>query len=269
MENPQEAAMKLLSSYFEAQGIECPVHGAKRLMARALVDPKTGAWQNWNLIEPAFQIIELMRYDVDDLVENHLDVRPSIESLEKLDRSLGSPVFGMARPNSRKIAVCERTLAYEPLYRATLMHEAGHVVLHGSRKSKDYPYTPFSRNRDSREQEANDFMRHILLPEDVLYLGVGLMCSLNGMQIEESIRSANSKRGRWQWRNKHFPFLINHLCVSRELILNVLRRGGVISNETYDFHKSYPLPNRWLNAKTYKPLAKVVARLRQAIGMVN
>jgi len=56
---------------------------------------------------------------------------------------------------------------------------------------------------------------------------------------------ANILRGKWQWRNIYFPYFINKLSISRELVSVRMLKRGIFTRDTFEYHKTYAIPNRW------------------------
>ena len=208
-------------------------------------------------------------FDVDDYSENFLKLKLSIEPLNYFDSSANAPVYGLSRPKNRSISICTRTQYYEPLYRTTMMHEVGHVILHGQHSKSCLSYSPASPIRPSYEQEADQFMVVALLPKSVLHLNIALCAHYHHIEIFELLLNANTERGRWQWRRHVFPFIINTLCVSRELVSIKMKRLGVFSEETVNFHRSYRLSNKWLTDQAYHPLAKTMCDIQKDLSCMT
>ena len=165
--------------------------------------------------------------------------------MHRLDAIAGASVFGAANPVAREIRICERAEAYEPLYRATVMHEVAHVRLHQPQHVVDMCYSPQSPRRPRHEKEADEFMHTALLPVPVLNLLVAWVADLRRASIREALLCADTARGRWQWRHLYLPAIINTVCVSRHLLAIKLSTLGVFSRATLKYHLSYAAPNRW------------------------
>lgn len=230
-----------IAAYYASKGEEAPSVCASRLLD--CIQVRRHRWISPVHESLTEQILERAYFDVDDLAENFLEIRLHVDRLEELDERAGAKVFGCAQPDKRTITICERTLGYEPLYRTTVMHEVGHVLLHQRPQHRSPNYAPNSRRRPPREREADEFMSSCLLPTPVLLLGLARVANAWGMDITSS---ANTGKGRWQWRKRYFPFLINQLCVSRLLIGVRLRHLGIFTQPTLEYHRTYRLPNRWL-----------------------
>lgn len=252
-------AWNLLDEYFESKGRESPRAAAERLLSRILV--KNHRWTSDVQRDVADAVVRDAHFDVDDVAENFLGLDLSIRPLHQFDDAAGAPVFGFARPASRSIVICDRANEYEPLYRATAMHEMGHAVLHVNPATRALPYSPSSPRRPKHEREADEFMHESLLPIPILRLAISWLADSWSMDLRQAISLANTEKARWQWRHCYFPGMINTLCVSRHLIALKMKHLGVFSAETYRYHLSYALPNRWLNKSTSEPLRRPLDRI--------
>lgn len=241
MTRPREAARRLMRDYYRSRGEQSPEDAAEAFRQCVRADAMLTDRQ----VDIAAAIVKKARFDVDDLAENHLGVRLNIERLDYLDIQAGAKVFGFARPNTREITICERTTSYEPLYRTTVMHELGHLALHSRNSERCMNYAPRSSRRPAIEREADQFMVNTVLPEAVLDVAVALIAHFRRTDILAAYRIANQEKGRWQWREWFLPALINHLCVSRNLILIMLERRGLFTPETAAFHRTYRLETQW------------------------
>jgi Zn-dependent peptidase ImmA (M78 family) len=263
MAEPWKAAAALMREYYDSKGQEWVAFSASRLIER--VKLARNRWADRTLRAEAAEIIRRAAFDVDDLVERHLGVDLEIESLRELDRVAGAQVFGLADTQRWTIAVCERAEAYEPLYRATVMHEIGHLLLHRFPSGRSVAYAPESRQRPPHEREADQFMHVALLPKSLLLLAIAHIADLWDIHPREAFSGANTDRGRWQWRERFLTPLVNNLVVSRQMICIKLLRVGIFSQETLEFHTSYTLRNRWLKHQRCGPLRRsieeVVSRL--------
>ena len=243
MTRATEAACKMMREYFGSRGEPSPQDAAEALLDRLRVGAKPQFTdRQYSLARP---IMKNAYFDVDDLAENHLGVSLIIERLDHLDVEAGAKVFGFARPIAREITICERATTYEPLYRTTVMHELGHVALHVPDAKCSLNYAPSSSRRPAFEREADRFMVAAVLPDSVLDLAVAVCAYFHGTDVVSALRVANDTRGRWQWRTWFLPMLINHLCVSRQLVLINLQRRGFFTRETVAHHLSYRLETRW------------------------
>ncbi len=245
MRNPETAAHRLLDSYSQSAGLVCPVQDARELMDRVTVDSLSNRWLPSRSCDDAESILERACFDVDDVAENHLGIDLAIQPLRHLDNKAGSPVFGCAILPQRRIIICTRTLEYEPLYRTTVMHEVGHIVVHGSAAPAQLNYSPGSRNRPVREREADLFMCMVLLPDPILDLAIAWASTTWELNYRSVTASANNKWGWDVWRRRMFPSLINKLCVSRQMLAYRMRDWGWFNQETVEYHQTYALPNRW------------------------
>jgi hypothetical protein len=246
MDSPTDAANRILEDYFSERGEVCPEEQADSFIPRITMYRQSGVWRSDDLVDTAVKILDESAFDVDDLAENHLGLTISIEPLEDFDTVAGSQVFGVAYPDQREIVICERAEKYLPLYRTCVAHELGHVFLHGHRQSKGaLHYSPGSPKRPPEEHEADEFMTALLAPRPVLELAVSLAAHQSGLHLAEVWHYANSGRGWDQWRYCIFPRLIDRLCLSRLLLSIQMRKLGVFTQETVEYHKTYALPNRW------------------------
>jgi hypothetical protein len=195
--------------------------------------------------EYAGTLLNRATIDVDDVAENFLGLDLFLNDLRGLDSAADAPVFGFAKPSSGTINVCFRAEAYRPLYRSTVMHEVAHMMLHAEGRQTTLRYSPNSKMRPKVEREADRFMAETLLPKSILYLAIVLASQSTGIESGEAFRGANTRRGHWQWRHIFFPFFLNRLCLSRELVALRMLELGAFSRETLGHHKTYPIPNRW------------------------
>ncbi len=257
MTEPWKAADKLMTEYYASKGLDWVAFEASRIFGTAY-KRRDHKWTSQHLESRAAKTLQQACFDVDDLVENHLGISLSIESLEHLDATAGAPVYGYAYPASKEIVVCERTLAYEPLYRSTVIHEAAHVLMHKKAATRCMLFVPDRCSMSLEEREANQFMHVALLPESVLLLGAAYYCQLRGIDLGLAFGSANISRGKWIWRDRLFPELINNLCVSRQMICIKLCEMGWFNQNTVRYHQSYRLQTRWSAPVPGRPLARVL-----------
>ena len=245
--HPTIAARQLAHDYFQNRGMESPEAQADEFLPRIHIYRKTGEWRSDTLIETALKIVDAQaEFDVDDLVENYLHAILNIESLRDYDKAAGSPVFGLTYPWSREILICDRAVQNLPLYRTSVAHEVGHLILHGaSQEMSPLPYAPGAPKRPSEETEADEFMIALLAPPNVIKIAVGLAAIRSGLHLSEVWHSANTLRGRRQWKDYILPRLVDSLCLSRLLLTIQMIKLGVFTEETGEFHKTYALPNRW------------------------
>jgi hypothetical protein len=190
-------------------------------------------------------LLEASILDVEDLVENFLELNLFIDDLTPFDRCTGASVFGLAVPETGSIKICLRAADYRPLYRSTVMHEIAHMILHQGKRTRTLCYSPYSARRPPEEQEADRFMAEALLPKPLLYLAIVLAGRPYELQENEAFGAANTVRGRFQWRKFYFPFFLNRLCLSRELVAVRMSQQHVFDESTRKFHRTYPIPNRW------------------------
>jgi len=260
MAEPWKIADRVMGRYYADRKDHWPTFDASRLFKHIRVG-QDRRWRDEALVQKAEDILARSFFDVDDLVENHLGISISFDRLDYMDDAFGCPVYGCAYPETREIVVCERTLNYEPLYRTTVLHEAGHVLLHAAASTRCLLYTPGQSPQRREEQEANQFMQVAALPRSVFLLGVGFLCHLYGIDIRLPFGAANTKLGRWIWRNRLFAHLINMLCVSRELISIKMRGLGFFSAETVEYHKTYRLETHWHKPEPGWKLGASIKRL--------
>jgi len=262
MSKPWELAVKTMRDFFATKDQEWPADEAGRLLLR--IQPgRNHRWVDRNHARQAEDILRRSVFDVDDLLENHLGIRICIERLDHLDKSQGAPVFGCAYPRKREVLVCERALGYDPLYRTTLLHEAGHVLLHSDEANRCMLYVPRERQSSPEEREANEFMEVAILPKQVLCLGVAYLCDFWGIDIRRAIRGANNEWGRWVWRHRILGPLVSQLCVSREMNCIKMRRLKAFSPDTVKYHLSYSLATKWHNPEHCDKPAEFGAQQQQ------
>ncbi len=244
MAKPWKVAGRVMADYFGAKSELWVAFEASRML-RAIVVGRDNRWvcNEWDT--EAGRVLQRAFFDVDDLVENHLGIRVDFESLEYLDEGVGSPVYGCAYPKDRQMIICTRTLAYPPLYRATVIHEIGHILLHGQSANRCLLYAPDLPRSTPEEREANQFMHVALLPTSVLHLGIAYICHVWGMDLRLPIASANIARGRYLWKKRLFAPLIRTLGVSREMIAIKMAQQGFFSQDTLAYHKTYALASPW------------------------
>ena len=266
MDRPWKAAERTMVAYYATKGQEWPGHEAQAILdsVKVGVDRR---WTDQSRLDWAETVLARSLFDVHDLASNHLGITIGIDSLEYLDEGVGAPVYGCAYPDSAEMVVCERTLSYKPLYRTTVVHEVGHVLLHKDTHNRCLLYTPLGAPPGTEEYEANQFMQTAILPKPVLCLGVAYLCHIWRIDLRLAFGAANTERGRWIWRYRLFKPLINLLCVSREMICIKLRRIGCISEDTLRFHKKYALETLWRKPEpcpsTYHAVRNVLADLQK------
>ncbi|HUT58022.1 MAG TPA: ImmA/IrrE family metallo-endopeptidase [Phycisphaerae bacterium] len=266
MVKPWKAAAQLMADYFSSRGQRWPAFDATDLLSR--VEHVNGHWVNDSHVSEAEAVIRRACFDVDDLVENYLRIELIFEDLSYLDGLIGAPVYGYAHPDTRRIAVCDRARAYEPLCRTTIIHEVAHILLHTAAKERTIVYCPEFPGRSPEEVEANQFMHVALLPKSVLRLAIAWLCHIQGIDLRLAVGSANFKRGRWIWRRRLFGPLIGKLCVSRELVsLKMMRTLGVFDQDTVNFHKTYHLPTKWRPKNLTPPLQRRIRELMRELRL--
>lgn len=244
------AAERMMRSYFKSRGESWPEDDANEYLARLDITRIEKSGLNDRQRSVMDDIIRRSYFDVDDLIENHLEITVWIDDLSEFDTLAGARVYGHARPDMNVIALCER-VDYEPLRRTTLMHETGHMLLHGSKLARALCYSPNAKTRPPEEKDADEFMVSALIPTATLMIAVVRAADHGQMSIVEALTNANTKRGCWQWRRNHFPFLINRLCVSRQMLGLALQRRRIFNRATYDHHLTYCLDTVWsVNHKT-------------------
>ncbi len=268
MANAWKVAEDTMTKYFASKGEVWPAIEANEILERIRVGPDH-RWVHQHLITQAESALARARFPVDDLVENHLKIVVTYQSLAYLDKSEGCRVYGCAYPQTREIVICERTLKYEPLCRTTAAHELGHVLLHRHARQRCLLYTPERPASTPEEREANTFMQAIILPDSILDLGIRYFCHVWGIDTRLVFDAANGLRGRWIWRHRLFAPLIDMLCVSREMTSIKMKEWGYFSDETAKHHKTYVLQTRWHTPlpqqSLVRPLRKVMAGLRQQV----
>lgn len=245
MTTPHRAAASILRGYFAERGEEPPNIQAGEFLPRITMS-RRGIWRSTDLVDTACRILNAATFDVDDLAENHLGVGLFIEPLHEYDALAGAPVFGLADTDAGEMKICERAERYLPLYRTTVAHELGHLVLHGpGLQNRTLAYSPRSKIRPPEEHEADEFMVALLAPDNVLTLGVALAAHQCDLHLADVLRRANTVWGCDRWRDAIFPALIDRMCLSREFLSVQMRKWGFFSQETVQYHKTYRLPNRW------------------------
>jgi hypothetical protein len=242
-----EQPTELLAAYFRSRGEAAPADDARWLLK---VFVQSGfRWRDAETRSFALHVLGRGNFDVSDLAENFLGIDLYVSDLSCLDAEAGAPVFGLAKPDARIIEICQRAESYEPLFRSTVMHEVAHVMKHRCTAARTLCYSPAARRRPPEEREADQFMAEALLPRPMLFLAVICLAEQVGLNPGEALCCANSARGWFQWKHHYFRFLIDTLCVSRELIGLQLLHLGYITPATLDYHRSYPLTTRWRDAK--------------------
>src|SRR5258706_16453052 len=109
-----ETADSLLQAYFADRGQPPPSTTALDLLRASCFGG--GAWRNNAEREACHETINRANFDVEDLTENFLGIDLYVENLSEFDKRAEAPVFGIAKPASRTITICERATGYQPLY---------------------------------------------------------------------------------------------------------------------------------------------------------
>jgi hypothetical protein len=272
MPEPWRVAEKTMAGYFARRDERWPATEAADLLRQIRVG-RDHHWIDSQLVDLAGAIVVRAFFPVDDLIESHLKIAISYESLAYLDKSQGTPVYGCAYPQTREIVICERTLRYEPLFRTTAAHELGHVLMHTEVQQRCLLYTPQRPASTPEEREANAFMKAIILPDAVLELAIRYVCGIWGIDTRLAFEATNCARGRWIWRKRLFTSLINALCVSREMISITMKRRGFFSDDTAAYHKTYALDTKWHTPAPLeaiaRPLRKVMRRLHGRVATID
>jgi len=258
MAEPWKEAVELVREYSQHLGHEWPGFSANDLLHRIQI--QDGQWSDWSLMSDVDRVLDLACFNVDELLQDYLGVKIIVEDLTELDAYAGSPVFGYAQPGMWAISICPRAKRYLPLYRATVMHELGHLLLHSAAHPRMLAYTPLAPSRPVEEVEADQFMHVALLPRPVLWLASARFAACWRLNLHEVFSNANTLRGRWQWRHRILRQSIDKLAVSRQLICIKLRQMGVFDNETLRYHLSYALPNKWKPVED-RPLRRSIERI--------
>ena len=257
---PWKAAVQVMEGYYRDRGEAWPGYRAGELLE--LIWIKGNRWVVEKHEEMAHEILKTATFDVDDLVEK-MGIGLRVESLEHLDHAVGGVILGRACLDAREAIVSPRAQAYAPLYRTTVMHEVGHIILHdhSAQRCLRFNQADLGCSKDRKEREANQFMQVAILPKPVLILGLALVCSLYGISVAEALLVANTQKGRWLWRRRIFLPLINTLCVSRHMMAIKLRNMGVFSKDTANYHLTYGLGTHWNASRQGSPVAPLTGSL--------
>lgn len=261
MAEPWKEAVELLREYFDHKGFEWPGFSASHLQHR--IQTRNGRWMNWSLIPETDSILSQACFDVDDLANNYVGAKIIMEDLTSLDCYSGTPVFGLAQPGTWTISICPRAKRYWPLYRATVMHEIGHLFLHSVVSARMLAYTPFASSHAIEERQANQFMTVGLLPRPVLWLAVARYAESSGINLREVLGCANNVRGHWQWKNRLLRPVIDCLALSRQLICLKLKQMRVFNQDTVNYHLSYQMETKWTQHEFDQPLRRPIQSLLQ------
>jgi hypothetical protein len=243
MNHPKyRTAADLRSAYYASRHEDLPEESAYAwLRAYGLRNGRVDS----DSLHYAHTILNSSVIDVEDVAQNFLGLDLFIDDLTQFDHDAGAPVFGIASPETGSIKICLRAADYLPLYRSTVMHEVAHMVLHQGRRTRALHYSPSAFRRPPEEREADRFMADALLPKSLLYLAIVLAGRPFGLQEGEAFCAANTKRGRYQWREFYFPFVVDRLCLSRELVAVRMMQEQKFDESTFNYHRTYPMPNRW------------------------
>jgi len=256
-QNPDD----LLHDYFKSHHETSPSDDAL-LLLKGFIEGGL-RWRDDKVVDFAKSVMTRANFDVCDLAENFLGIDVYITDLSSYDERADAPVFGIARPASQTIEICQRAEKYEPLFRSTVMHEVAHIVKHSRGRKGAMHYAPAAKHRPQEEMEADRFMADALLPLPILFLSVFALAQQMALNPIEAFACADSSRGQFQWKNFYFTPLINQLCVSRELIAISLRHYRFISERTLEYHRSYSLSTKWRKAApgfNFRHAAMQVAR---------
>lgn len=260
MLEPRQEAIDLLCDYFSHSGLEWPGHTAEKIQHR--IATQNGRWLTRHHVADVDKILDESNFDVDDLSTNYLGATIRLEDLRYLDGYLESPVFGYAKPAEWSIAICHRALTYKPLYRATVMHELGHLMLHSFEPKRAVAFTPFATQFPPEEVQANRFMVESLLPKSVLLLAIARFAETADLDLRFVLEKANLWAGRTLWRDCIFVPTVAALGVSRRMICLRLKQMKVFNDETCAFHKSYSANNEAANPDTSHPLSSLIQQFR-------
>jgi hypothetical protein len=235
---PRTAAAELIADYFAWRGESTPESDAEELLNRVQIIDRS-RWFPRKHADDAIAIMQKSAFDIEHLAADFLGVDLKTEDLSRFDPLTGAPVFGLANPDEWSIRVCHRAHSYMPLLRATVAHEIGHLQLHSCVAA----FSPSSSRRPRVELEADAFMHDTLAPPVVLHMSVALVAHFYGLRIDQILGGANLAVGRYLWKQFVLPLLVNNLCVSRQMLCLKFLRMGVMSQETYEWHLRYAMPN--------------------------
>lgn len=238
MSNPvnrsARAADQLLDGYYASRNEATPAKEAIPVIRQ--IRARRPWLRRDELAAEAFHIVCRAKVDVDDLIENFLKIRLEIHDLSPLDEEAGASVYGFADTHARRIAICSRTLAYEPLYRSTAAHEVGHICLHSERRRSVHAYAPEAGGRPVEEREADTFMVALMLPWPIVELSVLATALAWNIDLDEAFAGINSAHGRQQWHERFLPDLSSRCGVSKHMLLLRLLRGRLMTEDTYSHH---------------------------------
>lgn len=240
MNRAAQTARDKLTDYYQRK------HGENLLANASCLIRQIDARRSWNspsqLAAGAWRLLSQIRIDVDDFVEYYVKATLRIEPLESLDALAGGPVLGCADTRHRIIRICVRTLVYEPIFRATAMHEAGHILLHQATGESLHAFAPTLANRSPQEREADDFMVASVLPWEAVQLSVATSALTRGLEPADAFRGIDTPHGRNQWHKIYLPELQARMGVSKHLAALRLRKRGVMSESTLQYHLSQGSP---------------------------
>lgn len=262
-----KAASELMAGYYEARGKGWPAIRADKALRRIPFAEDLPSGQE--LETEARAVLDDAVFDVDDLAKNHLGIRLDVECLRRLDVIVGGPVYGHAVPEENRICACERTLQYMPLYRTTVMHEVGHVLLHKGAANRTMLYVPSNPDRNRYEREANQFMKVAILPKSIFSLAIAYVCAALSIDREEAVKRANTTKGRYLWQKQLMRPLVNCLCVSREMLGIELLKRKIFSPDTREYHLGYALPTAWHTPIRAHPLGDILPWVMQDLMQAN
>lgn len=234
---PRMVATSIVGSFFSSFGLVPPELRARQLLRRI----KVGRDHKWTDPDLAIEVGTFLRQTCFDVVQLvvHTGFHVHFRDLG-IDPASGRKILGHHSAKEHVITVCRSTMDYYPLFRTTVLHELAHLLLHRH-----------GQNPESRcEREANEFMQSAILPRAVLFLGVFLICQSNVVDPVLALQSANLLRGKYIWRHRLLPWLVDNLCVSRELIAILMEKEGWFDSATLQYHTSYHMPNKWLQPRT-------------------
>jgi len=253
-----------MRGYFASKRQRWPADEAREILQQVRLGPDH-RWMDRTLAAQAAETLARAAFPVDDLAESYLKIAINYESLRHLDNSEGCQVLGCAYPSSREIVVSDRTLKYHPLFRTTVLHETGHVLMHRRTAKRCLLYKPERLASTPEEREANAFMQAAILPESVLDLAICHICNIYGIDLRLAYSAANGARGRWVWRHRLFVHLINALCVSREMMGIKLKQLWRFSDETVEYHKTYALRTWWHTPETLEVLPRPLRKVMRSV----
>src|SRR5437899_89092 len=147
-----KSADDLLHAYFAERGATPPSIEARELLTSYVLGGFR--WRDNRQRALCHETLARANFDVEDFAENFLEIDLYVENLSEFDKRADAAVFGLAKPAGRTIKICERALVYEPLYRATVLHEVAHILKHDGSHMRTLCYAPGSKRRPKEEREA-------------------------------------------------------------------------------------------------------------------